>query len=212
MIFTYCFLDLPDPPQSIIDAAYAALENTEEQHRVNALKQLPGYADYQYRTITRADGTTFKTAGTHRYRISEEFETWVEEHFHQEPKGCGISIFDQIGPALAPHVDASRNFTVQYLLDCGGDNVETVWYREKGKSIVRPDLRSNFDPLSTINDYSCVEEIDRVCLPKGKWACLHANILHSVENVKSPRIGIQISRDTSPDNISWTYISKINMS
>jgi hypothetical protein len=210
MIYTYCFLDLPAPPQSIIDAAYVSLENRAEQDRVNALKQLPGYSEYQYRTITKPDGSTFTTAGTHRYAISEEFEQWVRDHFQQEPKGCGISIFDSVGPALAPHVDASRNFTVQYLLDAGGDNVETVWYREKGRDIVRPDLRANFDPAATIDRYDRVEEIDRVRLPVGQWACLHANILHSVENVEHPRIGIQISRDTPPDNIKWTYISEIN--
>lgn len=212
MIFTYCFLDLPDPPQTIIDAAYLALDNRAEQDRVNRLKQLPGYGDYQHRTITREDGTTFTTAGTHRYWISEEFESWVQEYFKQEPKGCGISVFDQIGPALAPHVDASRNFTIQYLLDTGGDNVYTVWYKEKNKEIVRPDLRSNFDPKATIDRYDRVEEIDRIKLPLHRWACLHANILHSVENVERPRIGIQISRDTAPEHITWTYTSKINMS
>lgn len=212
MIFTYCYLDLPDPPQSIIDAAYAALEDRAEQNRVNALKQLPGYGDYQYRTIKAKDGSTFTTAGTHRYAISTEFEDWVREYFQQDPKGCGISIFDNVGPALAPHVDASRNFTIQYLLDLGGDNVETVWYKEKGKDIVRPDLRSNFDPSATINSYDRVEEIDRVRLPLHKWGCLHANILHSVENVTGPRLAIQISRDTFPENLTWTYASEINIS
>lgn len=212
MIFTYCFLDLPDPPQSIIDSAYRALENPSEQDRVNKLRQLTGYSEYQYRTITRPDGTTFTTAGTHRYWISNEFEDWVRKHFQQEPNGCGISIFDQVGPALAPHVDASRNFVIQYLLDLGGENVETVWYREKEKDLLRPDLRSNFDPNVTIDSYDRVEEIDRIKFPLGKWVCLSANILHSVENVERPRIAIQISRDTAPEHIAWTYTSKINMS
>lgn len=212
MIFTYCFLELPDPPQSIIDSAYRALENPSEQDRVNKLRQLTGYSEYQYRTITRPDGTTFTTAGTHRYWISNEFEDWVRKHFQQEPNGCGISIFDQVGPALAPHVDASRNFVIQYLLDLGGENVETVWYREKEKDLLRPDLRSNFDPNVTIDSYDRVEEIDRIKFPLGKWVCLSANILHSVENVERPRIAIQISRDTAPEHIAWTYTSKINMS
>jgi hypothetical protein len=212
MTVTYCFLDVPPPSQSIIDAAYDALSNIDDVNRVNKLKQLPGYSEYQYRTITREDGTKFKTAGTHRYWISEEFENWVREHFQQEPIGCGISIFDQVGPSLAPHVDASRNFVIQYLLDLGGDNVETVWYREKEKDILRPDLRSNFDPEKTINNYSQVEEIDRTRFPSNQWVCLNANILHSVENVERPRIAIQISRDTLPDHIKWTYTSKISMS
>jgi hypothetical protein len=209
-MFTYCYLDLPNPPQSIIDAAYAALENVAEENRVDGAKIRPGYREYQYRTIKSSNGTTFTTAGTHRYAISSEFEDWVQEYFQQDPKGCGISVFDNVGPALAPHVDASRNFTIQYLLDLGGDTVDTVWYREKGKDIVRPDLRSNFDPAATINSYDRVEEIDRVRLPLHRWSCLHANILHSVENVIGPRLAIQISRDTPPEHITWTYTSKIN--
>jgi hypothetical protein len=210
MIITYGFLDLPEPPQSIIDAAYQVLDDVSKGTKVNNFHPKPGYTKYQHREIVRPDGTKFRTAGTHRYRISDEFDDWVRDYFQQEPTNCGISIYDSMGPSLAPHVDTSRNYTIQYLLDLGGSNVQVIWYREKDKPLLRPDMRSNYDPSITINDYTKVEEVDRTTLPLRKWACLNAAVLHSVENVEYPRIAIQISRDTLPEHLTWTYTSKIN--
>lgn len=209
-MFTYSILDLPAPPKSIIDAAMNTLEDVARGVKVNNFHPKPGYTKYQHREIVRTDGSKFKTAGTHRYWISEEFDDWVREYFQQEPTNCGISIYDSVGPSLAPHVDTSRNYTIQYLLDLGGDNVDIVWYKEKDKPVLRPDLRSNYDPNVTINDYSRVEEIDRARLALNSWVCLNAAVLHSVENVKTPRIALQISRETPPEHIKWTYTSKIN--
>jgi hypothetical protein len=210
MIFTYAHLDLPAPTQSIIDAAYNVLDDVAKGKKINDFKPKPGYAEYQHREIIAKDGSKFKTAGTHRFWISKEFDEWVQDYFKQDPANCGISTYDSVGPSLAPHVDTSRNYTIQYLLDLGGNNVDVIWYRENGKPIIRPDLRANYNPSVTINSYENIEEIDRARLALHQWSCLSADILHSVENVEYPRIAIQISRDTPPDNIKWTYISETN--
>jgi hypothetical protein len=209
MTFTYCYLDLPPLPQSIIDQAYLSLEKKEKIGFYNtSLHELPGHKEYRNRVVKFKDGTDIESVESYRYWISDEFDDWVKTHAQQDPRGCGINIFSG-GALVAPHVDASRFYNIQYILETGGDNVETVWYREKGKDVLRPDLKGNFNLKDTIDDYSRVEEIDRVQFPVGKWVCLNVGILHAVENMQGPRVAIHLSRQTAPDHLKYTFISKI---
>ena len=54
-----------------------------------------------------------------------------------------------------------------YLLQLGGDNVETVWWK---------------------ND----KEIYRTCIPEKKWHKLDISIEHSIENIETERIAITV--------------------
>lgn len=209
--FTYCYLDLPDLPKSIIDTAYKSLENRERESRINPnLFDALGHKEYRELGVKHFDGKKYKGNLAYRYWISDEFEDWVRVYFKQEPVGCGINIIENQGPFFAPHVDANRSFSIHYLLDTGGNDVHTVWWRQKGKDIYRSDLKNNWNLNDVINDYNGIEEIDRVKIEKGKWTCLHTDILHSVEGLLSPRIAIQISRTSFPDFINYYGISFIN--
>lgn len=209
--FTYCYLNLPSLPKSVIDDAFISLEKRERESRLNPnLHNLPGNKEYRDLEIEYVDGKKYRGHLAYRYWISEEFEDWVREHFRQDPKGCGINIIERQGPFFAPHVDANRSFSIHYLLDTGSDNdVYTVWWKEKGKDVYRPDLKNNWNIKDAIQNYADIEEIDRVNLKKQSWTCINTDILHSVEGLTRPRISIQISRTTFPDFIDYYGISLI---
>jgi hypothetical protein len=76
-----------------------------------------------------------------------------------------------------------------------------MWWQEKNKLLDRADLKNNFNLADTITNYSKLQEVAKICIPKHRWICMNTNILHSVENITSPRISIQISRNTFPDHI-----------
>jgi len=209
MIYTYSYIDLPPPPQEIIDQAYKSLELKGKIGFYNPdLHNLPGHDLYRTRVVKYKDGTPTPSTSSNRYWISDEFDDWVKTYAKQDPRGCGINIFEH-GQLVAPHVDASRFYNIQYLLELGGGNVETAWYKEKGKDILRPDLKGNFNLKETIDDYERVEEIDRVCLPVGKWVCLNVGILHAVENMESRRVAIHLSRQTPPNHLTSLYTSVV---
>jgi hypothetical protein len=203
MTFIYSFLDLPQLPSSIIDAANTALITRQRESRVNPkLLDQPGFTEYSNRSVITDDGKQLKNAASHRYWISEEFEEWVRLHFKQDPVGCGVNIFDVLtNSVVAPHVDPNRNFSIHYLLESGGTDVSTVWWQEKNKPLDRTELKNNFNLSDTITDYSKLQKIAKVCIPPHRWICMNTNILHSVENMLTPRISIQISRNTFPDHI-----------
>jgi hypothetical protein len=76
-----------------------------------------------------------------------------------------------------------------------------VWWQEKNKPLDRTELKNNFNLSDTITDYSKLQKIAKVCIPPHRWICMNTNILHSVENILTSRISIQISRNTFPDHI-----------
>jgi hypothetical protein len=209
--FTHCYLNLPSLPDSIINDALASLETREREARINPnLFDVPGHKEYRESEVKYLDGKKYKGHLAYRYWISEEFDDWVQTHFKQESIGCGINIIEHQGPFFAPHVDANRSFSIHYLLDTGGDDVYTVWWKQKGKDIYRPDLKNNWNVEDTIRDYNDIEEIDRVKLKKHSWTCINTDILHSVEGLTRPRIAIQISRKVFPDFIDSYGISFIS--
>ena len=209
MTFTYAYLDLPRLPDSLVAAAWASLEHNKNNHavKVNNWLDRPGYAEYEYRDFTLRDGSEVKTIKSHRYSISAEFDTWVQEHFDQDPAPCGVAVYDDYSSFFAPHVDISRDYTIMYILDTGGDSVETSWYRQHGHPLLRPDLKSVFDPDRITKNFDTLEEVDRVCLPLNQWVCINSAIIHAVENVKSTRVVIQVSRDTPP-RVGFTRVSR----
>jgi hypothetical protein len=209
MIYTYAFLDLPALPQSIVDAAWASLKTHKGQidTQVNNWENQPGYKDYEYRTFNLPDGQAVKTVKSHRYPINSEFDQWVQDHFDQDPTPCGISYYDNHSSLFAPHVDISRDYTIMYFLDLGGTNVDTVWYRQKGHSLLRPDIKAVFDLSKLVNNYNNLEEIDRVCFPLNRWVCINSAIIHEVQNIQSTRIAIQISRNTALSHVNFTTVS-----
>jgi hypothetical protein len=204
MPLIYSFLDLPQLPASIIAAAKTALVCRQRESRVNPkLVEQPGYIEYSNRNVITDKGKHLKNADSYRYWISEEFEEWIKLYFKQDPNGCGINIFEaSTDSVVAPHVDANRNFSIHYLLDPGGPDATTTWWQEKNKPLERLELKNNFNLTDAITDYSNLQEVAKVCIPEHRWICLNTNILHSVENILSPRISIQISRNIFPDHIS----------
>lgn len=209
MTFTYAYLDLPPLPDSVVAAAWASLEHNKNNHavKVNNWLDRPGYAEYEYRNFTLKDGSEVKTIKSHRYSISAEFDAWVQKYFDQDPAPCGVAVYDDHSSFFAPHVDISRNYTIMYILATGGNNVETSWYRQHGHALLRPDLKSVFDPDLITKNFDRLQEIDRVCFPPNQWVCINSAIIHAVENVESTRVAIQISRNTPPD-VGFTRVSQ----
>jgi len=204
----FAFLDLPNPPTSIIDQAYRAYETKKKIGFHENLHEIPGHTEYRNRTVKYKDGSYIQSVESYRFWISEEWENWVVENIQPELKGNGINVFER-GPVVAPHVDANRNFSLQYLLETGGDSVETAWYREKGKDILRPDIRHVFDLNKIVLDYDQLIELDRIVLPKNQWVCLNTNVLHAVENIQGRRMSLQISRQTEPLHIKYLHKSSV---
>ena len=168
------------------------------------LPKLPQHLKQQALDIANGQGIkTVPTLGTdvitindtavsgsdyNRYAVTDDIVNWCAEnvfpHIRKNFK-IGIQVFSG-GNNYCPHIDGQRGTRIlNYLIDTGGDNVETVWYQENGQRLYRyvPRIFYTFDNL---------EERQRVKFEQDSWFVIQGNIIHSVLNLTGDRVALSI--------------------
>jgi hypothetical protein len=147
------------------------------------LDTAPRYIDWY-------DGSKKRISTIRRYPFSNDLYNWVKENIYpyideMNRYQLGHQIWKQ-GDVIWPHTDGVRgHFVLSYLLEEGGDFVETVWYKVRDKSAVLP-------PATHYVNFNNIDIITRKRLPLGKWVLNDARVLHSVYYMTEPRIAITI--------------------
>ena len=90
--------------------------------------------------------------------------------------------------SLTAHNDKGRKFFYMYILDPGGDNVETRWFLEPGKYIEREWERS----LTMIHDTQHLEKVYSIILKPKTLYYFNSSIIHDVINMTSERTAITV--------------------
>lgn len=91
------------------------------------------------------------------------------------------------------HSDILRSYAINYMIDLGGNDVWTSWYREKDQPIKRlPKSIEKQSDTGYIN-YSNLELLDSVKFEKNKWYIIATDILHDVGKISGLRNSISIS-------------------
>jgi hypothetical protein len=187
---------VPLPPQMFIDRArkmtteFYAGEKNEQDTPDNAHVYNTGYADREY----LRNGVLMKNRRQHVFSIGEDFEKWVADNIHPFPYEAGVSI--SVPPDRTfqgPHCDLRRRYVLNYILDTGGENVRTQWWREKGYPLERLHESGPEGKSYWVKDYNDLELIDDVVFSPGIWVLLNPKILHSVENITGYRSFLTIS-------------------
>jgi hypothetical protein len=192
MVFTYIPLPLmPKVPQRFVDLALKTVEekyDTDESALGWTYNYDPSYTERKI----NIDGEEFGSNVQRAYTLGADWEKWVKENIVTE-------FFDRAAVRVAhgghqytgAHIDPpGPKWKLYYLLQTGGDNVTTSWYKEKDQPLVR---FSGTDNVICVSDYSKLELIDRTILPLNQWVLLNTNILHGVENITGRRINISIT-------------------
>jgi hypothetical protein len=167
----YHSLDLPQIPEHLIPDLDLLYKDAE-----------PLWAS-QHRTATRS-GEVIAQDRYARFDISDELKAWVDTNISNDYYNIGLS-YMYAGPINLPHTDFTRDVTLIYLFDTGGNNVETKFWKMAGK----PLHHENCLQPPTYDD---LELIDSVKLNSHCWNILDARCIHSVEGKIRPRISLQL--------------------
>ena len=208
-MFTYVILDdLPPIPERFLPTvaeicaeAAANLDPSKRDELIDSKHTVQNsiVLTAQYRSrLLKVDGQEIPSTYSMRFSMGDEFNQWVNEHIYPpaiSPGEWGLTV---VAGAQDPggsshhgaHLDSSRNYVLMYLLDLGGSNVITSFYKEDNKPFYRMRLVDS-DPL-TIDDYSTLTEIDSACFPSNTWVLLNGRILHGVSNIETSRVAVQI--------------------
>lgn len=132
----------------------------------------------------------FESGLNRRQELNPELEDWLRKNIITDWNDVGYS--RTTPPCHGPHLDRSRFFTLQYVIEPGGENVATVFYRSRNQKL-------DMDDKFWINNYDQIEPIDHQFIPPGVWVLINArNHIHSVENISSVRVSVQIGLMKDP--------------
>lgn len=183
-IFLYSVIDAPNPPEWLLELSEnARTDGTPTQATMNNWGD-----DFTARSLYK-DGKTYSNAFNHSVFLNEDALRWARENITNLAKDIRSTSTLPGLERCGAHIDRTRNYTLMYLIEPGGDNHSTVFYKEKGvDELYRPREYH-------VDDYNQLIELKRVRLKTNVWNIVSARILHSIEDIPNGRYSIQISLD-----------------
>lgn len=100
------------------------------------------------------------------------------------------------------HSDISRYFALNYILDTGGKNVITSWYRETNMPYSRTKDKGWQQADTGAVDYNNLECLASKVFEKDKWYLIATDILHDVDYIETTRSSISVSY-TDPNALDF---------
>jgi hypothetical protein len=85
------------------------------------------------------------------------------------------------------HTDVSRSVVLNYIVDPGGDNVNTTFYQEQGFPIIRGKKIAFEQADSGTVKYDDLTILDTAVFKQNTWALIKSNVLHDISGMTRPR-------------------------
>jgi hypothetical protein len=199
--FTYVFMDrFPAIPQDLLgdlrryqgnEVMAARMKVTDDDSHEHATH------DYHYRNETeqelhvelpRLDPKSF-----YGFDITGPLRTWLEANITNQAFAYMATFAGPLSETQRDrvlHVDRSRDYVLIYVVETGGSDVRTKFYKYRDRPLELP-REMAFQTLSTEG----ADLVDEVVLPVGRWAFLNGKTAHQVTNLESERVSIHLSLD-----------------
>jgi hypothetical protein len=116
-----------------------------------------------------------------RWAAKPELVEWLKENISDSIKLAGVQVISSDVPL---HCD-KRKWALNYIIEPGGDNVSTGFYKLPGQSVLQP-------PGSR---YAFARDEEELCVTSFKtneWHILNTNVLHKVAGITGKRVAITI--------------------
>ena len=187
--------DLPPPPQWLLDTIdptdrpdYSAFNVTADQGHL-ALEAQSDWTNQSYKWLK-----PMVSNRNSRHLFEPEANEWTLKNIcgNFNTKNSGWMYFDE---EQLPHTDLTREWTILYNIDTGGDDVELSFWQEPGYPIHRTTGHQTWDNCDGL---TLLETING---PFNCWYVMHTTCIHSVKNMSATRLNLQLSFDhgTIPD-------------
>jgi hypothetical protein len=182
----YKFLDLPHPPADL-------LQGIDLNHRPDlpVKEKRMELGIFVHRQIRNWLGHDYAAAANIRTK-NDLVRAWVTQNINADFVDAGVNYTVPVeqpaglaGVSTGAHTDITRDYTLIYLLQTGGDNPPTVFWQEEGEPLIRP-------PKTQGVDFERLTQIDLVTIPLHTWCIIDSRILHSVENLTHNRVALQV--------------------
>jgi len=124
------------------------------------------------------------------YDVPAEIKEWINTNITSEYNNVRLATITSTDSGLKdskldPHTDHTRVYNLYYHYKTGGANVTTTFWQEQGEDLVRPFQIKRPDVSKLI-------QVEQCLFVENTWSIIRTDVLHSVENIQSPRVNIQI--------------------
>lgn len=174
-------VDLADPDPNLVARATAI---AQEPSSAGGIDNDYG-KDWMNRSVTKGR-KTYVSAFNQAVDLGPDALEWARQTVGISSSAIRVN-FTQPGRSLSgPHTDRSRDWVLIYLLQAGGPDHVTVFYRELGHPLIRP-------RHTAVNHYGSLTVLSRLQVPLRRWTLMNTRVLHSIENISQGRYAIQVS-------------------
>jgi len=97
---------------------------------------------------------------------------------------------------LWPHQDFHAEWSLNYVIDAGGDNVETYWSQERDQQI-----RPGWKPLSYWRYHKDLTEIHVEKISTAQWVLIPVDVVHGTRNQTRDRISLSVKLSAEQANL-----------
>ena len=184
----FCTCDMPLPPSGVVAEIVASIQNNNDP-QFTIRKSITGQ---QLKVIHNSSHFTvgnekYSRAIYRRYNLGKLTDEWIRDNIASEYSQMGSQVMRN-GDAFFPHTDGGpRRYILNYLVDAGGEAVETRWYQEPKYDLYREGDAMQWPDKSNLN------VIHTEIFPVKSWTMLFGKVIHSVVGLTSPRMQLSIS-------------------
>lgn len=183
-------LDLPHPPQWLLDRVWQCVLHRDLD--LTATNKSSLSSGYSSRSVKK-DGKDYISRFQKRYVLGKDAELWINEITESQANLPTVAINEGNTIYHGPHVDAGRSYALTYMIETGGEDVMTSWWKKAEKSTI---ISQTGDDIRFTCDYDeNLHLIDRIRMRSGEWYLYNTRIIHSVEQCESTRISLQMNVD-----------------
>lgn len=126
------------------------------------------------------DGDEFyRNARLQRWALGSELAEWLLQQGVPQFEDVSVQVIEH-GDTLGPHTDKWQSCKLFYLLQSGGDSVETIWYQQRGHDLVR-------EKFLLVEDTADLEEVHRMVIPERQWGFINVAVIHEVRGMTATR-------------------------
>jgi hypothetical protein len=130
--------------------------------------------------------------------VNNKLISWLKENIPDVVSRFNILYQTQFSLDNTPsthivHTDRLRLTALNYIIDTGGSDVVTSWYKEEGMNLHRLQKTPGSQSDSGAVDYKNLQLLESVNLEKNTWYIIDTRILHDVDNITGTRKSISIS-------------------
>lgn len=172
------YLNYPKLPQSIIDEILLQVDTIEIPICEILLDEVDdNITDWSTELGLPLSEVDQNTCKFHVLEPSDRIKEWVNQNIPEKVRKIHInSMID--GTHLSPHIDEIRTKALNYVIETGGPNVITSFYKAKEQfKHLRASTRC-FIPLERL------DPIEQICIKKDNWHSLAVSNIHDVSNIE----------------------------